>query len=94
MPNNMSTENFCLTYIYFWVIKVNVNLLNTTQAAKRLGISARRVLALIGEGKLAAQKVGRDYAIQESALSSVKVYGKPGRPPKAKPKQNGKKSRR
>lgn len=61
-----------------------MNLLNTTEAAERLGISARRVLALIEEGKLTAQKVGRDYAIQESALDSVKVYGKPGRPPKSK----------
>jgi excisionase family DNA binding protein len=59
-----------------------MNLLNTTEAAERLGVSARRVLALIEEGKLVAQKVGRDYAIQESALESVKVYGKAGRPPK------------
>jgi excisionase family DNA binding protein len=58
-----------------------MELLNTSEAAARLGISARRVLALIEEGKLIAQKVGRDYAIQESALEGVKVYGKAGRPP-------------
>jgi excisionase family DNA binding protein len=59
-----------------------MNLLNTTETAQRLGISVRRVLALIEEGKLKAQKVGRDYAIEEKALEGVKVYGKPGRPPK------------
>ncbi len=58
-----------------------MELLNTSEAAARLGISARRVLALIEAGKLVAQKVGRDYAIQESALEGVKVYGKAGRPP-------------
>ncbi len=66
-----------------------MNLLNTTEAAERLGISARRVLALIEEGKLKAQKVGRDYAIQESALESVKVYGKAGRPPKQEKRATG-----
>ncbi len=69
-----------------------MNLLSTAEVAERLGISKRRVLALIEAGKIKAQKVGRDYTIQESALESVKVYGKPGRPPKAKPAQsNGKK---
>jgi len=61
-----------------------MNLLNTTDAAQRLGVSVRRVLALIEEGKLRAQKVGRDYAIEEGALEGVKVYGKAGRPPKTK----------
>jgi excisionase family DNA binding protein len=65
-----------------------MNLLNTTDAAQRLGISVRRVLALIEEGKLRAQKVGRDYAIEEGALEGVKVYGKAGRPPKATPAAN------
>ena len=75
-------KKFCLTYIYFGRIKFLMNLLSTNEAAQRLGVSARRVLALIEKGKLAAQKVGRDYAIEERALESVKVYGKPGRPPK------------
>ncbi len=61
-----------------------MNLLNTTDVAERLGISARRVLALIEEGKLIAQKVGRDYAIQENALKGVKVYGNPAGRPKLK----------
>jgi len=65
-----------------------MNLLNTTEAAARLGVSARRVLVLIEEGKLKAQKVGRDYAIEENALEGVKVYGKAGRPPKVTPDAN------
>jgi excisionase family DNA binding protein len=59
-----------------------MKLLNTTQAANVLGVSPIRVRQLIQEGKLAAQKFGRDYAIEESALSSVQTYGKAGRPPK------------
>lgn len=60
-----------------------MKLLNTSQAAEALGVSERRVRALIAEGKLIAQKVGRDYAIEESALKSVKTYGKAGRPTKS-----------
>jgi excisionase family DNA binding protein len=63
-----------------------MKLLNTAQAAEILGVSERRVRALITDGKLIAQKIGRDYAIEEKALRSVKVYRKPGRPPKSKTK--------
>ncbi len=42
----------------------------------------RRVRQLIDEGKLEARQVGRDYVIATSSLEGVKVYGKPGRPPK------------
>lgn len=61
-----------------------MNLMNTTEAAEALGVSVRRVRQLIADGKLPAKNLGRDYAIDASALESVKVYGKPGRPPKAK----------
>ncbi len=64
----------------FLVYKAAMKLFSTTEAAERLGVSTRRVLALIEEGKLLAQKVGRDYAIEEKAFEGVKVYGKPGRP--------------
>lgn len=60
-----------------------MNLMNTTEAAEVLGVSVRRVRQLIADGKLPAKNLGRDYAIEASALESVKVYGKPGRPPKA-----------
>ena len=64
----------------FLVYKAAMKLFSTTEAAERLGVSTRRVLALIEDGKLLAQKVGRDYAIEEKAFEGVKVYGKPGRP--------------
>lgn len=60
-------------------------LLNTTEAAERLGVSVRRVVQLIVAGTLPAQKVGRDYAIAAQSLDGVKIHGKPGRPPNAKP---------
>ncbi len=63
----------------------NMKLLSTNEAAERLGVSARRVLAMIDEGKIAAHRLGRDYAIEESALEGVTIYGKAGRPPNASP---------
>ena len=67
-----------------------MKLMNTTEVAVALGVSVRRVRQLIAEGKLAAQNLGRDYAIEASALESVKVYGKPGRPPKKASGADGK----
>jgi excisionase family DNA binding protein len=58
-------------------------LLSTKEASERLGVSERRVRSLITEGKLKAHKLGRDYAIELSALDGVKIYGKQGRPPKS-----------
>ena len=63
-----------------------MELLTTKQAAAELGISERRVRGLIAEGKLVAQRIGRDYAIERRALAKAKVYGKRGRPPNPKPK--------
>jgi len=59
-----------------------MRLLNTTEAAEKLGVSVRRVRQLISEGKISAHNLGRDYAIEESALGQVKIYGKAGRPSK------------
>ena len=73
-----------LAVYLFLMYKSYMELLSTNEAAARLGISVRRVQALIKAGQLAAHKLGRDYAIEESSLNSVKVYGKSGRPPKAK----------
>jgi excisionase family DNA binding protein len=63
-----------------------MKLINTAEAAVSLGVSERRVRQLITEEKLKAQKVGRDYAIQEGDLKLV-VARKPGRPPKAQSAQ-------
>ncbi|HEX8247360.1 MAG TPA: helix-turn-helix domain-containing protein [Pyrinomonadaceae bacterium] len=57
-----------------------MKLLTTKEAADRLGVSVRRVRALITEGKLEAHQLGREYAIEEKALETVKTYGKAGRP--------------
>lgn len=48
-------------------------LLNTRAAAERLGISPRRVAALITAGRLPAQKVGRDWVIDAADLALVAV---------------------
>ena len=61
-----------------------MKLFSTREAAAILGISERRVRALIIEGRLSAQKVGRDYVIEEKAIKTVRVYGKPGRPTHSK----------
>jgi len=57
-------------------------MLSSKDAAEKLGVSLRRVQQMITEGTLPASKVGRDYVILESDLEGVKIYGKPGRPPK------------
>ena len=59
--------------------------LTTKDAAERLGVTVGRVYQLINEKRLPAQKVGRDYLIDEKDLKLV-ADRKPGRP-KAKPTQ-------
>lgn len=54
-------------------------LLDTSQVAAILGISRRRVEALIVDGRLSAEKVGRDWLIRPEDLDRVKVR-RPGRP--------------
>jgi excisionase family DNA binding protein len=63
-----------------------MKLLTTKEAADKLGVSVRRIRALITEGKLKAHQLGREYAIEEIALENVKTYGKAGRPPRKKSK--------
>jgi excisionase family DNA binding protein len=46
-------------------------LLSTTTAAARLGISARRVVALIDTGRLPAIRVGRSWVIRAADLAKV-----------------------
>jgi excisionase family DNA binding protein len=55
--------------------------LTTKQAAEKLGITPRRVQALIEAGKLPATKFGRDYSIKEKDLKLVEDR-KVGRPKK------------
>ena len=57
-----------------------MKVIGTKAAAQILGLSERRVRALIAEKKLRAHKVGRDYAIEPRNLRSIQVHGKSGRP--------------
>jgi len=45
--------------------------IGTKEAARRLGISMRRVQALIAAGRLPAEKVGNSFAIREQDLAKV-----------------------
>jgi excisionase family DNA binding protein len=54
-------------------------LLTTGQAAVRLGVSERRVRAMIKAGRLPSQRIGRDHLIREEDLKLV-ADRKPGRP--------------
>ena len=57
------------------------NLLNSKDAAEKLGVSVRRIQALIKNKQLTAEKFGRDYMIKESDLPKLKKL-KRGRPVK------------
>jgi excisionase family DNA binding protein len=70
-----------------------MNLITTKEAADRLGVTVQRVHALISVGRLPAEKFGRDYMIDESDLKLVEDR-KPGRPPKADKKPEGKASKK
>jgi excisionase family DNA binding protein len=65
-----------------------MKVIGTTEAAKRLGISQNRVRDLIASGRLKAQKIGREYAINPKDLDAVKNRI-PGRPRKSR--KSGKK---
>ena len=67
-----------------------MKLLTTPQVAARLGVSIARVQALIWNGRLPAEKVGRDYVVKEADLKLVKDR-KPGRP---RTKKTGEKKKR
>jgi excisionase family DNA binding protein len=56
-----------------------MDFLTTKQVAERLGITPRRVQALVTAGRLPAQKIGRDYLIKEADLKLVEIR-KVGRP--------------
>jgi excisionase family DNA binding protein len=58
-----------------------MKLLTTKDAADRLGVTVQRIHQLIKQGRLPAEKMGRDYFIKESDLKLVEER-KPGRPSK------------
>ena len=57
-------------------------LLTTAEAARILGVSVRRVQALIAQKRIRATRHGRDWAIAPAALWPV-ADRRPGRPRKA-----------
>jgi excisionase family DNA binding protein len=60
-----------------------MGLIGTTEAARRLGVSARRVAAMIEQGILKAEKVGSTWIIDETELKRfAQQERKPGRPRK------------
>ena len=61
------------------MIAVMRNLISSKEAAERLGLSLRRVQALITSGRLPAQKIGNSYVVNEKDLELVKERI-PGRP--------------
>ena len=60
-------------------------MIGTTEAAERLSVSPRRVAAMIVQGILKAEKVGKTWIINEADVAKVaKQSRKAGRPPKSK----------
>jgi excisionase family DNA binding protein len=53
--------------------------LTTEQVAQRLGVTPRRVRALVTAGRLKAKKIGRDYLIDSRDLAKFTPLP-PGRP--------------
>jgi excisionase family DNA binding protein len=58
-----------------------MKLLGTKEASERLAVSQQRIQALIKNGKLPAEKIGRDWLIKENDLELVKNR-QAGRPKK------------
>ena len=57
-------------------------LLTVPQAAARLGLHRSRVFRLVRDGRLPAERHGRDWLIRESDLDAFAAKPrKPGRPP-------------
>lgn len=61
-------------------------LISSKEAAEKLGVSLRRVQALITSGRLPAQKIGNSYVVNEKDLELVKERT-PGRPSKTSEKK-------
>ena len=58
-------------------------MIGTTEAARRLGVSPRRVAAMIEQGLLKASKVGKTWIMDDADVAKLaRMQRKPGRPPK------------
>jgi excisionase family DNA binding protein len=79
--NNLSSKNLILLNSFSVWYKTTMKMLTTKEAGERLGVTVQRIHALIRDGRLPAEKFGRDYLIKESDLKLVENR-KPGRPSK------------
>jgi excisionase family DNA binding protein len=62
-----------------------MGVIGTVEAARRLKLTTGRIRTMIASGILPAQKLGRDWAIDEADVDRLaKVERKPGRPRKRK----------
>jgi hypothetical protein len=61
--------------------------LTTLQVANRLDRTPARIVQLILDGSLLAEKSGRDYFIKISTLDTFKLKKPTGRPPKVRKKE-------
>lgn len=66
-------------------------MLTSSQAAKKLGVTPRRVIAMITAGQLHSEKFGHIHMIHESDLAKIPDVRKPG-PKPAKPGRPKKKA--
>ena len=67
-----------------------MKMLTTNEVAERLGVTVQRVHQFIKKDRLPAQKMGRDYLIDEGDLK--RVADRPtGRPPKTSKEKAAKK---
>lgn len=62
--------------------KAKKEMLTVKQTAERLGVSIPRVHQLIQDGRLKADKIGRDWIISSDALTGEVMDRPNGRPPK------------
>jgi excisionase family DNA binding protein len=63
-----------------------MDLITSSEAAAKLGVTRPRVIQLIRAGRLPAKKVGMQYLIKPADLAKVRDR-KPGRPKSAKPRK-------
>lgn len=70
--------------------------ISTNEAAKALGVTRQRVLQLIQDGRLKAEKFASVYMIRRDALSNIeeKPMGRPPKPADTEKRARGQKNAR
>lgn len=62
-----------------------MSIIGTDEAAQRIGVSIRRLTAMIRTGIVPAQKIGRTWVLNETDVTRIaKQKRNPGRPRKKK----------